>query len=242
MPMNPLAFPSLPLVANLYLESTAVTPTQITLVAAACAPAATCPVCAQPSTQVHSTYRRHLHDLPWSGIFVQLELRVRRYFCRTATCPRRTFVEQVAGLTRPHAQRTIGLNAALQALGLALGGNAGARLGTRLRFLGSATTILRRSRQVRPTVVAAPRIVGIDDWAWRKGQRYGTVIVDLERRRVLDLLPEYTPEQITAWLREHPSIEVIARDRATIYTEAIAQGAPQALQVYTLSLHDALPI
>lgn len=231
MPIHPLAFPSLPLFANLYLESTTVTPAQITLVAAACAPAATCPACAQPSTQVHSTYQRHLHDLPWSGVFVQLELHVRRFFCRTATCPRRTFVEQVAGLTRPHAQRTIGLNAALQALGLALGGNAGARLGTRLRFLGSATTILRRIRQVVLATGAAPRVVGIDDWALRKGQRYGTVIVDLERRHILDVLPEYTPEQIAQWLREHPSIEVIARDRATIYTEAIAQGAPQAIQV-----------
>lgn len=223
--------PALPLFTDLSIESIVPAATEITILAATRCPTATCPLCGLPSQQVHSSYWRRLRDLPWTGLPVHLEIQVRRFFCHTTACPRRTFVEQVDGLTQRYAQRTTGLNAAVQALGLALGGNAGARLGGCLGFLGSATTILRRVRQLVPASLPAPQVVGIDDWALRKGQRYGTVIVDLERQHVLDLLPDYTPEGIAAWLRQHPSIAVIARDRASSYTEAIAQGAPQAQQV-----------
>lgn len=231
MTMNTMPMPVLPQFADLHIDSAVPTDIQITILATTLGGAATCPRCGQRSQQVHSTYRRRLHDLPWGGLPVQLAVQVRRFFCRAVACPQRTFVEQVAGLTQRHAQRTSGLNAALQALGLALGGNAGAHLGAQLGFSGSATTILRRVRRVAPASMPAPRVVGIDDWALRKGQRYGTVIVDLERHQALEVLPDYTPAGIAAWLRQHPSIEVIARDRAGLYTDAIAQGAPQAQQV-----------
>jgi transposase len=203
------------------------------------------PQCRQSSRRVHGSYLRRPRDLPWRGRPVCLTLRVRRFVCATTSCPRRTFAEQVTGLTRPYGQRTIALNQALQALGLALGGEAGARLGALLGIHGSGDTILRRVRSAVGAATPPPRSIGLDDWAYRKGRRCGTIIVDRERRRPLDLLPEYTPAAITAWLQAHPTIEVIARDRASIYTEAIAQGAPQARQVadrwhLTANVGDAL--
>jgi transposase len=160
-----------------------------------------------------------------------LTLQVRRFFCDTPTCPRVTFAEQIVGLTQPYAQRTVALNTALQTIGLALGGQAGARLGAKLGMLGSPATILRRVRASTPAPAPAPHVVGIDDWAICKGQRYGSIIVDLERHRPIALLPEHATAPIAEWFAEHPSVEIVARDRASLYPEALASGAPQAQQV-----------
>jgi transposase len=221
----------LPAFAGLHLDSLVTTATAIIITATIAAASSVCPTCGQSSTRIHSTYLRHPRDLPWGGHPVQLLLHVRRFFCDTPVCPRITFAEQAAGLTRPYAQRTVGLNAALQTLGLALGGQAGAVVGGKLGMQGSADTILRQVRALTPAPQPSPRVVGIDDWAIRKGQRYGSILVDLERHRPIDLLPEHASAPIATWFEDHPSVEVVARDRASIYAEALAKGAPHAQQV-----------
>jgi transposase len=229
--MSSLFLPALPGLASLHVETLVTTETSISITASVATSTALCPDCGQVSTRVHSAYARRPRDLPWGGVPVQFTLRVRRFFCDTPACARTTFVEQVAGLTQPYAQRTLALNAALHRLGLALGGKAGARLGSKLGILGSAATILRRVQSCPPDPATTPRVVGIDDWSIRKGRRYGSIIVDLERHRPIALLPEHAAVPIAEWFQAHPSVEVIARDRASIYTEALAIGAPNAQQV-----------
>jgi transposase len=223
--------PALPLLANLTVSELTITDTHITLIAAAATATALCPDCLQPANRIHSRYARTLKDLPWSGIPVQLQLVVRRFFCPTATCQRVTFAEQVLGLTQRCAQRTTALKDTLRTLGLALGGTAGARLGRALGMSGSADTVLRQIHATALPTAPPPRVVGIDDWARRKGQQYASIIVDLERHRPVELLPEHTAEAITTWFTEHPNVEIIARDRAQLYDAALAAGAPQAVQV-----------
>lgn len=193
-----------------------------------------CPSCAQPSSRVHSYYERRLADLPWNGVPVRIHLRTRRFFCSAPSCAHHIFTERLPETTAVHARRTRRMQQALCWLGLALGGEAGARTAQRLGLVASGDTLLRQLRRgfaaQRPTPIA-PRVLGLDDWAWRKGQRYGTILCDLERRRVVDLLPDRQSHTVTQWLRDHAPPEVIARDRAGAYAEAARRGAPQAVQV-----------
>jgi transposase len=129
------------------------------------------------------------------------------------------------------ARTTDALRRAHYDLGLALGGEAGARLADRLAMPTSPDTILRRVKQFPRKPPLPPRVVGIDDWAWRKGQRYGTILIDQERRKVLDLLPDRTSETLQTWLKGHPQIEVITRDRSSTYSQAASSAAPQARQI-----------
>jgi transposase len=190
-----------------------------------------CPDCGRVSAAVHSTYRRHPADLPSFGREVRLTLRVRRFYCRDAACPRRTFAERLPGLIAPHARRTRRLGAAQGRVGAALGGEAGARLLPHLGMPASPDTVLRLVRRMPLPARRAPRALGVDDWARRKGRTYGTILVDLERRRAVDLLPDRSAATLAAWLRRRPAIEVIARDRSTEYGRGAATGAPKAVQV-----------
>lgn len=183
------------------------------------------------SRAVHSRYRRNPADLPSLGRRVGLSLRIRRFYCRNAECGRRTFAERLPDLVVPHARRTCRLVAAQARVGVALGGNAGSRLLRHLAMPASADTILRLVHGLPLPLQEAPRVVGVDDWAIRKRCTYGTVVVDLERRRVLDLLPDRTAKTLAEWLRKHPSIEAVARDRSTEYARGISLGAPKAEQV-----------
>jgi transposase len=191
-----------------------------------------CPVCGRESGRVHSRYSRHLSDLPWEGIPVRIELHVRRFFCGTEACGQRIFTERLPNTVQRYGRRTCRLSAALKQITLALGGAAGSRLAEQLGILASGSTLLRelrkRASSQRP---AAPRVVGIDDWAWRKGHRYGTIVCDLERRKVIDLLPDRSADSTAAWLNNHPEIEIISRDRASLYAEAGDRAAPHAIQV-----------
>ncbi len=162
--MVSLSLSSLPMFASLRLEDLDVCDGSILLHVASTAPSASCPECAAEATGIHSTYTRSLTDLPWSGWAVRLHLRVRRFFCRTPTCPRITFVEQIPTLTRPYAQHTTRANDLLQGLGLALGGEAGHRFSQRLALTVSPDTLLRRVRQAPRVAVAAPQIIGVDEW------------------------------------------------------------------------------
>jgi len=192
---------------------------------------AQCPVCQHVSRRVHSHYWRSLADLPSHGSAVRLRVQARRFFCSNRRCPRHIFAERLTPLATAHAQRTQRLKQAQTRLGQAMGSRPGVRLGQHLAMPTSATTLLRLERNAPLPVRATPRVLGVDDWAFRKGHNYGTILFDLERRWVVDLLADRKPETLAAWLTEHPGVEIVSRDRAEAYASAIRQGAPKAQQV-----------
>ena len=221
----------LPPFLSLRLEAVEQQGTTLTLTAGSVQRTRTCPLCGQASSRVHSRYQRSLADLPVQGLRLRFRLRVRRFYCRVDSCERQVFCERLEEFAPSYARQTRRLTACLELIAQALGGRAGARLAERLSLPASATWLLRRLRQFSLPLVANARVVGIDDWAYKRGQRYGTILVDLEQHRVLDLLPDRTTETVAAWLRKHPEIEIVSRDRAGAYADAVRQGAPQAEQV-----------
>lgn len=217
---------------ELHLEHLSIRSGQITVVAHARRPHARCPCCSVPSRRIHSRYLRHLADLPWQGIPVAIELHTRRFFCDTPACVQRIFTERLPETTASYARRTLRLLSAHRLIGLALGGEAGARLARELGLASSPDTLLRRlKKSSADPELPTPRYLGVDDWAWKKGQRYGTLLCDLEQGRVVDLLRERSAESLARWLRAHPGVELISRDRGGTYAEGATLGAPHAVQV-----------
>ena len=192
---------------------------------------AQCPDCERTSRSVNSRYRRTPADLPCSTSRTILRIEVRRFYCHNPSCGRRTFAERWPELVEPHARRTLRLAEIQSRVGIACGGKGGARLLTPLRMPASAATVLRLVKAMPIPEAPSPRHVGVDDWAMRKGRTYGTIVVDLDRHRVIDLLPDRTAATLADWLRKRPDVRVVARDRSTEYARGASLGSPSALQV-----------
>jgi transposase len=203
----------------------------LTLEIATTNPKASCPGCGHETWRVHSRYTRRLAEEPVFGRRVCLRMTVRRFLCLRSGCPRRIFVEPLHGFAAKHARTTTRLAQTHLAIGSALGGEAGARLAKKTAVPTSPDTLLRRVKQAGARPSVTPRFVGSDDWAWCKGQRYGTLVVDLETNDVIDLLPDRDAATVKTWLAAHPGIELVSRDRASAYSKAASEGASDAQQV-----------
>jgi len=204
----------------------------ITVSARAMTGEALCPLCQSASRRVHSRYVRRVSDLPCSGQAVHLDVLVRRFRCDAPHCTRRVFAERFDdALVLPRSRRTARLECIVHHLGLALGGRPGASFAKRLMLPVSNDTLLRVVRRRARPRIDALRVVGVDDWAFRRNQRYGTIVCDLERRHIVKLLPDREAATVRAWLVDHPEIEIISRDRGGGYGEAATKALPNAIQV-----------
>ena len=190
-----------------------------------------CPVCGRVSGSRHSSYARCLQDLPWQGLSVQLWVTARRFRCRHSRCPRKIFCERLPNVARAYARQTDRACEIVRMVGYAAGGLPGERLLARLAIVVSDDTVLRRLKQPATETTIPVRNLGVDDWAWRKGQDYGTILVNLDLHRVIDLLPDRSSESFSEWLKNHPEVVTICRDRCGLYAEGATLGAPAAEQV-----------
>src|SRR6266851_2394361 len=231
MPLDDLCSRLLPPDEPLHFETLLLEDHHITLMAAMTAPKAVCPDGHQPSQRRHSGYPRTLADLPWALMPVELVLHVRRFFCDTSGCGRLTFTERLPTVAPLSARTTTRLRHSQASTGFALGGSAGARQLARQGMPGSRNTVLRRVRSLATPVYPPPHVVGMDDWAWRKGHRYGSIVVDLERGCPIDVLEDRKADTVAAWFKAHPEVSIVARDRADSYASGVSEGAPKAIQV-----------
>jgi transposase len=218
--------------AGLTVESAAVEEGMLAVSARSAADRRPCPLCGRHSGRVHSRYVRAVSDLPWAGRKVLLRLTARRFVCEAALCRRRIFAERFEDdIVGERSRRTSRLECIVHHLGLALGGRPAASFAKRLMVPVSNDTLLRVVRR-RVCLSSDPlSVVGIDDWAMRRTHRYGTIVCDLERRRIVTLLPDREIATVEAWLANHPEIEIVARDRGGGYGEATTKALPNAIQI-----------
>jgi len=204
---------------------------QLVLHVTATSPSALCPLCQQPAIHLHSRYRRVVKDLPCAGQQVRLILYVRKFFCETADCARKVFAERLPQFVAPWAQMTMCLSESLQTIGLATCGKLGARLASHLGITTSWMTIVRRIMALPTPQAEHVECLGLDDFAFRRGRTFGTVMVDLDAHQIVDLLPDRQANTAAAWMAAHPEITHVSHDRGAEYASAASTGAPQAVQV-----------
>jgi transposase len=190
-----------------------------------------CPKCNSYSFKVHSRYSRTISDLPLSGISAAVHLSVRKFFCASEACQQKVFSERFNKFVSPYGRRTLRLDHQLTTLGLKAGGNMGASIAMMMGIVISSSTILRLACNMEEEKTETPRVLGIDDWAFKKGRNYGTILVDLEKQQPIELLPDRDSETVRKWLEEHPGVEIISRDRGGDYAKGSREGAPDAIQI-----------
>jgi transposase len=215
---------------ELEVVSSDVTDKVITITAVSTQATPYCPLCGTNASRIHSHYSRQLTDMSCVGQRVRLILHVRKFFCDVKTCTRKIFTERLAPFIQPWARVTTRLFQAVEAIGLATSGMLGMRLGDRLGMQTSWMTIIRRMMAHPPAPVERVVQLGIDDFSFRRGRKFGTILVDLQSREILDLLPDRKAKTASDWMSAHPEIDLVSRDRGKEYASAVASGAPQALE------------
>ncbi len=177
-------------------------------------PSMPCPECQQRSARIHSRYQRLIADLPCAGRNVILALTLRKFVCGTSTCPRKIFTERLPGLVESYARMTGRLIALTQAIGLVAGGQKGTRLADRFAIATTPSTLLRHLMQLPAPLTRTVRVLGVDDFAWKKRFTYGTILVDLERRKIIDVLADRESTTVEAWLQAHHSVNPFVRKKS----------------------------
>ena len=223
--------PFLPLPEGLLIGQVEISQTQLMVEVISTQPCAPCPGCGTLSDSVHCQYQRTFHDVPCGERQVVLRLRVRKFACRSALCPRKVFAERLPGLVQPWARVSTRLLEQLKAIGLSASAEVSERLAPRLGMQVKVPTLLRYVRTVAPAPETVVRAVGMDDFTLKRGDSYGTILINLETGQPLDLLPDRTAEAVVPWLKRHPDIEVVSRDRADAYADAVRHPLPHATQV-----------
>jgi transposase len=190
-----------------------------------------CPLCSSPATRIHSYYTRTVADLPCIGQQVRLRLQVRKIVCQVTTCARKIFVERITPFLEPWARVTARLQRSIQVIGLATGGMRGARVTDHLGIQTCWMTIIRRIMALPTLPVEHVSELGIDDFAFHRGRKFGTILIDMQSQQVIDLLPDRKKETAAAWMSAHPEIDLVSRDRGGDYATGAREGAPQATQI-----------
>src|SRR5712692_7372570 len=220
MPTTPL----FPLPEGLELTSISDTPEELLVCVTSHRSSSLCPLCSTPSSALHSEYSRHARDLPCVGCPIRLLFTVRKFFCRTLTCSRKVFTERLPDFIAASSRLTRRLRTAVQEIGFATCGKGGERLGDKLGMGFSDATVLWSLFLVPLPTLGQVHIIGVDDWSWRRGKRFGSILVNLETHKIVDLLADREAESVRQWLAAHPEVDVVSRDRGGVYIEGATDG------------------